>query len=117
MTVYVDNMRLSAQVGSITGRWSHLMADSDDELNAFAAKLGLKQAWAQYPGTAMSHYDVTDSKRRQAIALGAVPIDYGGDVSIALIRREGTDSIVAQPLTLALDADEVAEETISEGRL
>lgn len=116
MTVYVDNMRLSAQVGTIAGRWSHLMADSDDELNAFAAKLGLKRAWAQHPGTALSHYDVTDSKRRQAIALGAVPIDHGGDISIALIRRKNTDSVVAEQLTLTLDADEVAEETISEGR-
>lgn len=83
MTVYVDNMRLSAQVGTISGRWSHLMADSDDELDEFAAKLGLKKAWAQHPGTALSHYDVTESKRQQAIALGAVPIDYGGDISIA----------------------------------
>jgi hypothetical protein len=116
MTVYVDNMRLSAQVGSITGRWSHLMADSDDELNAFAAKLGLKKAWAQRPGTARSHYDVTDSKRRQAIALGAVPIDYGGAISIALIRRKITDCTVAQQLTLALDPDEVLADPISEGR-
>ena len=116
MTVYVDNMRLSAQVGTITGRWSHLMADSDDELNEFAAKLGLKKAWAQHPGTALSHYDVTDSKRRQAIALGAVPIDYGGDISIALIRRKVTDSLVPQQLSLTLEADEVAEESTSEGR-
>lgn len=115
MTVYVDNMRLSAQVGAISGRWSHLMADSDDELDEFAARLGLKKAWAQHPGTALSHYDVTDSKRRQAIALGAVPIDYGGDISIALIRRMSTDSVVAQQLTLALDAAEVDEESISEG--
>ncbi|KMO82652.1 DUF4031 domain-containing protein [Mycolicibacterium chlorophenolicum] len=115
MTVYVDNMRLSAQVGTISGRWSHLMADSDDELDEFAAKLGLKKAWAQHPGTALSHYDVTESKRQQAIALGAVPIDYGGDISIALIRRESAASLVAQQLTLALDADEVAEASISEG--
>ena len=103
-------------MGTITGRWSHLMADSDDELNEFAAKLGLKKAWAQHPGTALSHYDVTDSKRRQAIALGAVPIDYGGDISIALIRRKVTDSLVPQQLSLTLEADEVAEGSTSEGR-
>ena len=51
MTVYVDSLRIPATVGRITARWSHLVADSDDELHAFAARLGLRRAWAQYPGT------------------------------------------------------------------
>lgn len=74
MTVYVDDMRVRATVGGLSARWSHLMADSDDELNTFAIKLGLKRSWAQMPGTWESHYDVTDALRRKAIALGAVPI-------------------------------------------
>jgi len=74
VTVYVDNLRIPATVGRTTARWSHLVADTDDELHAFAARLGLRRSWAQYPGTPDSHYDVTDTKRRQAIALGAVPI-------------------------------------------
>ena len=74
VTVYVDNLRVPTRVGRITARWSHLLADTDDELHAFAARLGLRRAWAQYHGTPKSHYDVTDTKRRQAIALGAVPI-------------------------------------------
>lgn len=106
MTVYVDNMRLPARVGTITGTWSHLMADTDAELNAFAVRLGLKTSWAQHPGTALSHYDVTESKRRLAVALGAVPIDYGGDVSLRLIRRTGSDSGVAQQLALDLRTPE-----------
>ncbi|MCC9184827.1 DUF4031 domain-containing protein [Mycolicibacterium mageritense] len=87
MTVYVDDMRLPARVGRLNARWSHLMADTDTELHAFATRLGLRRAWAQYPGTSRSHYDVTDSKRREAIRLGAQPIAYGGSQSLALLRR------------------------------
>lgn len=88
MTVYVDDMRMRARVGRIEARWSHLMADTDEELHAFAARIGLRRRWAQHPGTALSHYDVTDSKRTQAIRAGAVPIGWRSPESIALIRRE-----------------------------
>lgn len=74
MAVYVDDMLMQATVGRVTSRWSHLTADTDEELHAFAARLGLKRAWAQYPGTAHSHYDLTEGKRWQAIRLGAVQI-------------------------------------------
>lgn len=89
MTVYVDDMRLPARVGRISGRWSHLTADTRDELHTFAAHLGLKRAWFQdptlngkstitpNPGSPIVgtwHYDVTDSMRTKAIRRGAVPI-------------------------------------------
>lgn len=74
MTVYVDDMRRLAQVGRIEARWSHLMADTDAELHAFAAGIGLRREWAQHPGTWRSHYDVTDRKRTQAIVAGAVQV-------------------------------------------
>ena len=41
MTVYIDDMQRPATVGRITGVWSHLLADTDDELHAFADRLGL----------------------------------------------------------------------------
>jgi hypothetical protein len=88
MTVYVDDMRLPARVGRVHGRWSHLMADTDAELHAFAAQIGLQRRWAQYPGTWKSHYDVTDAKRSLAIANGAVPIGYGSPEALALTRRK-----------------------------
>ncbi len=50
MTVYVDNMRLSAQVGTISGRWSHLMADSDDELDEFAPSWASRRPGRSIPG-------------------------------------------------------------------
>ena len=77
MTVYVDDMRMPAQVGSINARWSHLTADTRAELHAFAARLGLRRSWFQDKPRGLWHYDVTDSKRALAIKLGAEQIEYG----------------------------------------
>lgn len=72
MAVYVDD----AFVDADWGRWSgggHMQADTVDELHAFAARLGLKRSWFQTkPGRPEhDHYDLTASKRRKAIELGA----------------------------------------------
>ena len=74
MTVYVDNLFKPATVGAITSEWCHLTADSDQELHAFAKKIGMKRVWAQYSGTWKSHYDLTVNKRLLAVSLGAVEI-------------------------------------------
>ena len=88
MTVYVDDMRMPATVGCLNARWSHLIADTDQELHAFAATLGLKRSWAQYPGTSQSHYDVTDSVRRKAIGLGAVAVGCGSEEWMSFTHRK-----------------------------
>lgn len=88
MTVYVDDMRVSARVGRLSARWSHLMADTDEELHEFAARLGLRRSWHQKPGTPISHCDVTDSKRDEALRLGAVPIGYMSRESMDLLKRK-----------------------------
>ena len=80
MAVYVDDARIPAQAGRIRARWSHLYADSQDELHAFAQRIGLKRAWFQ-PGKPIGgkpsrlwHYDVTEAKRQAAIQAGAQPV-------------------------------------------
>ena len=80
MAVYVDDARIPARVGRIRARWSHLFADSQDELHAFAQSIGLKRAWFQ-PGKPIGgkpsrlwQYDVTDAMRVSAIATGAQPV-------------------------------------------
>lgn len=78
------------------------MADTDDELHTFATRLGLRRAWAQYPGTWKSHYDLTDSKRQRALQLGAIPITYGGAQSIALMQRKRAELGVQTQLDLPL---------------
>ena len=87
MTVYVDDSRIPARVGRLTGRWSHLFADTPDELHAFAARLGLRRAWFQDKPNGRWHYDVTDSKRTQAIRLGATSVTWRQAVDIIRDRR------------------------------
>lgn len=72
MTVYVDSLRMPARVGRTQANWSHLTADTTEELLAFAKQLGLRPSWIQNPGHVWKeHFDVTDTKRAQAIKLGA----------------------------------------------
>ena len=82
MTVYVHKMRGQglAFFGRTAGPdpWFVLAADTDDELHAFAASLGLTRVMFR-PGTdagqaqaaVAGHYDVTSGERDRAVALGA----------------------------------------------
>ena len=94
MTVYVDDMRMQASVGSLSARWSHLMSDepaeASNELVAFAVRLGLRPQWIQYPGTPKEHFDLTDAKRDLALRLGARAIGYGREGSALMeAKAEG----------------------------
>ncbi len=72
MTVYVDN----AQIPYGRMRMCHLLADSLDELHAMADHIGVARRWFQGWGRASCpHYDICLSKRRIAVAAGAVEID------------------------------------------
>lgn len=98
MTVYVDNFRTPATVGRIKARWSHLTADTPDELHAFAARLGQRREWFQAKckhGACPSvegvcvhfHYDVVDRKRTLAIEMGAKAIDLREMGALVSARR------------------------------
>jgi hypothetical protein len=79
MTVYVDDCRQAARVGRVTAKWSHLTVGPDGdlaELHAFAAGMGLRRGWFQDKPWPRAHYDVTESRRQQAIAAGAVAITW-----------------------------------------
>lgn len=122
MTVYIDDMQRPARVrngtGFVTGTWSHLMADTTEELVAFAKRIGMNPRWIQKAGTPIEHFDVTEPRRQHALRLGAVAIRYGHE-GAALTRakrdgvpfdleawraarpdgREPTDAISSQPHT------------------
>ncbi len=50
--------------------WAHLVSDTSyDELHAFAERLGIPRHAFQG-----DHYDVPESVREEALALGAVPV-------------------------------------------
>jgi hypothetical protein len=62
------------------GEVSHLFADSEPELHAFAARLSLKRSWFQHSAggpnhTGLPHYDLTRAKHYQAIRAGAIVLD------------------------------------------
>jgi len=84
MAVYVDDA-VTLWRGR---RWAHLMADTLDELHAFAARLGIPRHAFQNR-TSGAHYDVTAELRELAIALGAVPISRHRDRALvrAVIAR------------------------------
>ena len=72
MGVYVD-APIWEQGGHL---WCHLTADTAEELHSFATRLGLRRSRFQSkPGRSwVDHYDITEPKRSQAVALGAVEI-------------------------------------------
>ena len=111
MTVYVDDARIPARVGRLSSTWSHLIADTQDELHEFASRLGLRRSWFQdptktgkpfkaKPGSRAAqnwHYDVTEGKRRQAVALGAVEVTSREALAIIEARhRVAMESAPAQ---------------------
>lgn len=81
MTVYVDDMFMAAKVAngnhSVSARWCHMFADSREELDAMADRIGMKRSWIQNPGTHKEHYDVTETRRAAAIAAGAAVLPIG----------------------------------------
>lgn len=90
MAVYVDPLFRWPNAPKVRGqdvKWCHLTADIEDELHAFAARLGLRRAWAQRDGYG-GHYDLTAGKRAQAVRMGATELtrDEAGE-RLARIRR------------------------------
>src|SRR3546814_17849518 len=64
----------------------HMLADTDEELHAMAAHIGVARRWHQKAGTYHSHYDICLAKRAIAIRAGAIEIDRRGLAQI--IRSE-----------------------------
>lgn len=69
MTVYIDDMHKTG-MGEFRGmKMSHMIAETEAELHAFADSIGLKRSWFQG-----DHYDVAKGKRALAIRNGAIAI-------------------------------------------
>ncbi len=98
MTAYVDDARIPATVGRTRGRWSHLTADTPDELHALADRIGMRRSWFQPRCKSPSgptvdgvcahfHYDLVDARRAAAIAAGATPIGIREMGALTSARR------------------------------
>lgn len=93
MTVYVDDMR--AQFGWMI--MCHMLADTDEELHAMAARIGVARRWHQKAGTEKSHYDIALSKRALAVAAGAVEITWRDTGEIVRKRRAAASMAPQDP--------------------
>jgi hypothetical protein len=71
MAVYVDQGRYPY------GRMimCHLLADTRDELDEMADRIGVARKWRQTARCGMIHYDICLAKRALAIKFGAVEAD------------------------------------------
>lgn len=78
MAVYIDDWRQPARLGPVEDRWSHLIADRDEELHEFAARLGMRREWFQHKEHRphQAHYDVPERARQDALDLGAIPVTW-----------------------------------------
>lgn len=83
MSCYVDNMK--ANFGRM--KMCHLTADSEQELLDMADRIGVSRRWHQYPGTHRSHFDISLSKRAEAVRHGAIEISWRQTGVMAMRRR------------------------------
>lgn len=83
MTIYVDQFP-----GQGWGRWTgggHMLCTSIKELHDMATRIGLQRSWFQ--NKTFPHYDLTASKRKLAIANGALQLAYGEFPDDLLVKR------------------------------
>lgn len=83
MAVYVD------QPDKPFGRlkMAHMIGDTDAELHYMARRLGLQRYWYQKAGTMYAHYEISKSKRTQAIEAGAIEVSNCGMIEIIKLKR------------------------------
>lgn len=76
MAVYVDDMYKypMGQFGRM--KMSHMIADTLDELNEMADKIGVARKWIQHEkmGKGWVHYDIAMSARAKAVENGAIEL-------------------------------------------
>ncbi len=83
MTVYVDQLRPVPAYAPPpllrAGLVCHMMADTDDELEDMAGRIGMRKSWRHG-----DHYDLTPARRSLAMRYGAVEVNGR---SLAELRR------------------------------
>lgn len=84
MSVYVDDM--NAPFGRML--MCHLIADTTEELLTMVDKIGVQRKWIQNAGTNREHFDIALSKKKLALAAGAIEIEYGAELAEMLQQRD-----------------------------
>lgn len=94
MSVYVDSMQAPFR-GMIM---CHMMADTTEELLAMADAIGVKRKWIQDAGTYQEHFDICLSKRKKAVAAGAIEVGWSEMSRLLLKRRLEVGPLSEKPL-------------------
>ena len=71
-----------------------MLADTTDELLTMADMIGVARKWIQKSGTPHEHFDIARSKRKLAVAVGAVEIDrrtLGGILRKRFTQRQSAE--------------------------
>jgi hypothetical protein len=90
VTVYVDDMKAEFQPSHRPGRkyvMCHMIADTEAELHEMAGKIGVVRKW--YQG---DHYDITQTKRAEAVKRGAREITLRQCAAMCA-RRKATGTL------------------------
>ena len=82
MTVYVDDMHATEMGHYRRMKMSHMIADTDEELNAMADRIGVARRWHQG-----DHYDIALSKRALAVQYGATEITLKQCAMMSAFKR------------------------------
>lgn len=88
MTVYVDNMKMKAQLFRWNGVWSNLWADTTEELEDAADELGLSVMSMIDRGYITERYVINEKRRVKALEHGAESIRYGGPAMARILRAK-----------------------------
>lgn len=77
MTVYVDKLveyqRGIVREASRVKYWCHMFADTEEELHTMAQAIGMRRQWFQpFPTHSLPHYDLSQSRRAEALRQGAL---------------------------------------------
>jgi hypothetical protein len=90
MAVYVDDMQ--AAFGRMI--MCHMMADTRDELVAMADRIGVQRKWIQKADRWDEHFDIALTKRKLAVAAGAIEVTAQELVARMYLKRP----VEARPL-------------------
>ena len=102
MAVYVDETKDYTWIAKARRlrhtHWCHLTADTEEELHAFASRLGLRRSWFQKKGDQdyRWHYDIVPTKRAQAVKLGAQEVDRRFIGQLMIRRQRERDGEVSE---------------------
>lgn len=83
----------TAKIDGMT--FARMFADTPEELDAMALRVGLDLAWKKQADTPIAHFLVTMGRRDMAVRNGAVVLDTDAVIARVKAREAGDDALAA----------------------